>query len=123
MAVRDRGQSTVEFALVLPFVLLILLGLLQAGVVLRDQLVLAAAAREGAREAAVTADRARIVAAAQRAAPGLDLTVQVSRGADRGGPAVVGVSAPPTALPLVGAVVAGRRLEGSATMRVERGGP
>jgi Flp pilus assembly protein TadG len=119
----DAGQSTVEFALVLPFVMLILLGLLQAGVMLRDQLVIVGAAREGAREAAVSADRRRIEAAAHRAAPGLNLAVQVTRGARRGETARVQVTARPTILPLVGGIVSGRKLSAEAVMRVERAGP
>jgi hypothetical protein len=116
----DSGQSTVEFALVLPFVMLLLLGLLQAGLLLRDQLVVVGAAREGAREAAVTADRGRIRNAAQRAAPTLDLAVQVTRGAKRGDAARVLVKARPTGLPLVGGIVSGRTITADAVMRVER---
>ena len=116
----ETGQSTVEFALVLPFVMLLLLGLLQAGLLLRDQLVVAGAAREGAREAAVTADRGRIQNAAQRAAPSLDLVVQVTRGAKRGDAARVQVKARPTGLPLVGGIVTGRTVSADAVMRVER---
>jgi Flp pilus assembly protein TadG len=117
------GQSTVEFALVLPFVFLLLLALLQAGLMLRDQLVVAGAAREGAREAAVSAERGRIEAAVRRAAPDLDLTVRVSRGPRRGDPAIVDVVARPTALPLVGAIASGRKLTSTAVMRVEQSGP
>jgi Flp pilus assembly protein TadG len=118
----DSGQSTVEFALVLPFVMLLLLGLLQAGLLLRDQLVVVGAAREGAREAAVSADLRRIQAVAQRAAPQLDLAVQVTRGAKRGDTAIVDVRARPTALPLVGGIVSGRKLSANAVMRVEKAG-
>lgn len=116
----DRGQSTVEFALVLPLVALLLLGLLQAGLFLRDQLVVAAAAREGAREAAVTPDRAQIERAARRAAGGLDISIDVDRGTDRGDPVRVAVAAKPTAVPLVGAIVSGQNIRSEAVMRVER---
>jgi len=64
---RDRGQATVEFALVLPFACLLLTGFIQVAVVVRDQLAVQAAAREAARAAAVAADAA---AAAQSAASG-----------------------------------------------------
>lgn len=116
----DEGQSTVEFVLILPLVMLLLLGLIQAGIVLRDQLLFSGAAREAAREAAVTADVAAIKRAAQRAFPGRELTVDVNRGPDRGDSAKVTVSGHPAALPLVGAAVQGRRLSSSAVMRVER---
>lgn len=116
----DRGQSTVEFALVLPLILLLLLGLLQVGLLLKDQLLVAAAAREGAREAAVTPDATRIEAAAGRAAPGLVLDVEIVRGPHRGDTTTVTVSSSPHALPIVGGLVSGREVSARATMRVER---
>lgn len=119
---RDRGQSTVEFTLVLPLVLILLLGLFQAGLLLRDQLLVVAAAREAAREAAVSPDPERIEAAARRSAPTLDLVVDVARGSRRGDPVKVIISARPTSVPLVGKIVDRHRLEASATMRVERAG-
>jgi Flp pilus assembly protein TadG len=65
------GQASVELALVLPLVALLLLGLLQAGVVLRDQLLVVQAAREGVREASVSPLTERIETAARQAAPAL----------------------------------------------------
>lgn len=50
----DRGQSTVELALLLPLVTILILLVLQFGLVLRDQLMVVHAAREAARAAAVT---------------------------------------------------------------------
>jgi Flp pilus assembly protein TadG len=50
----DRGQSTVELALLLPLVAILTLLVLQFGLVLRDQLMVVHAAREAARAAAVT---------------------------------------------------------------------
>jgi hypothetical protein len=49
----DHGQSTVEFALILPLVVLVVLFIVQAGFVVRDQVLVSHAAREGARAAAV----------------------------------------------------------------------
>ncbi|MGI8427139.1 MAG: TadE family type IV pilus minor pilin [Actinomycetota bacterium] len=116
----ERGQASVEFALVLPLVLLVLLGLLQVGVFMLEKLQVSGAAREGAREAAVTADEDRIEQAAKRAAPGMAISVEVDRGPKRGDPAVVAVSAEPTELPLMGEVVTNLPLKSSATMRVEK---
>lgn len=116
----ERGQSTVEFALVLPLVFVLLLGLLQVGVVLRDQLLVTAAAREGAREAAVTSNSEKIRTAARRAAPSLVLEVSVTRGPNRGDAVTVVITSKPNGLPIVGRVVASTRLEARATMRVER---
>ena len=52
----DRGQATVELALCLPFLCLVLLGSVQVAIVVRDQLAIGLAAREAARAAAVSAD-------------------------------------------------------------------
>ena len=51
----DRGQATVELALCLPLLLLFLLGIVQVVVIVRDQLAVQLASREGARAAAVAA--------------------------------------------------------------------
>lgn len=61
----DRGQATVELALCLPLLCLFLLGIVQLVVVVRDELAVQLAAREGARAAVVAASSA---AAAQAAA-------------------------------------------------------
>lgn len=119
---REKGQASVEFALVLPLVLLVLLGLLQVGVFVLEKLQVTGAAREGAREAAVTGDRERIKRAAQRSAVGMEIDVSVDRGPERGDPAVVAVSARPTELPVMGGIVSNLELESSATMRVENAG-
>ena len=82
-----RGQATVEFAFVLPLVVLALLAVVQVGVVVRDQLGVVHAAREAARAASVDPDPGRAVRAAHRtlpfgtavllmrAAPPIDLTM------------------------------------------------
>jgi Flp pilus assembly protein TadG len=50
---REDGQAVVEFALVLPLLLLILLGIVQFGSVFRDYIALTDATRVGARQASV----------------------------------------------------------------------
>jgi hypothetical protein len=50
---QERGQATVELALVLPLLLLLALVALQVGLVARDQVLLVQATREAARAAAV----------------------------------------------------------------------
>lgn len=116
----ERGQSSVELALVMPLVALLLLALLQVGVLVKDQLLVLGAAREGVREAIVNPDRGQIEAAARAAAPGLGLTLQIQRGTERGDPAHVDISAKPTRLPMVGQMVSGVTLKARATMRLER---
>ena len=51
-----RGQSVIEFALILPFLLLIVFGITEFGRALMTANILTQAAREGARVAAVGAD-------------------------------------------------------------------
>jgi Flp pilus assembly protein TadG len=50
----ERGQATVELALVLPVVVLLLMILIQAALVAKDQLLVQHAAREAARSAATS---------------------------------------------------------------------
>lgn len=57
---RARGSAAVELALVLPLVLFAALALVQVGLFGKDALLVAQAAREGAREAAVTTDESRV---------------------------------------------------------------
>jgi Flp pilus assembly protein TadG len=55
ISLRDqRGQTAVEFALVLPLLMLILLAILQFGILFRDYLAVTDAVRAGARKAAVS---------------------------------------------------------------------
>ena len=77
---RERGAAAVEFALVLPILVLILFGVIEFGGVYNAQLMVTGAAREGAREMAVGGDPADAEAAAVAAvvvagAEALDVTV------------------------------------------------
>ncbi len=49
----ERGAALVEFALILPILMMLLLGIISAGIVYNRQIALAHASREGARYAAV----------------------------------------------------------------------
>ncbi len=57
-----------EFALVLPLLMVMVLALLQVGLLVKDQLIVIGAARAGAREAAVSRDDRRARDAAVNAA-------------------------------------------------------
>ena len=71
---RERGQGLVEFALLMPVVLLILMAMFDFGRAVYAYSVIANSAREGARVAiTLPADPADITAAVQNAAIGLDL--------------------------------------------------
>jgi Flp pilus assembly protein TadG len=114
----------VELALLLPVVLLLLLAVLQIGLLARDVVLVTHAAREAAR-AAATDPRPNVARAAALASSGLDPTrVEVTiaiTGADATNRRVrVEVAYKvPTAVPLVGGLVADRTIRTTATMRVE----
>ncbi|TWH46825.1 TadE-like protein [Sporomusa sp. KB1] len=75
---QNRGQAMVETALILPVILLILFAIVEFGMVLNQYLVLTAAAREGARTAAVSDDTAARVAVAEAVASISNVGLQVS---------------------------------------------
>src|SRR5262252_10068455 len=66
---RDRGATAVEFALLLPILLLIVFGIIDFGRALNTQITLTQAARVGARLAAV--NQPNVVSRTQAAAVGL----------------------------------------------------
>lgn len=118
----DRGQSTVELALVLPVVVLLLLVVLQVGLVARDVMLVAHAAREGARAAATDSDPFAADDAVE-AAGGLDPDRLDVRTAGRDGPGSrVRVEVRyriPTSVPLVGRFLGDHTVKTAVTMRVE----
>jgi TadE-like protein len=91
---RDRGSAAVELALVLPLALIAALAIVQVGLLSKDALLVAQAAREGAREATVTMDEARVRDAALRggALAGDRTEVSVHRAGSLGDPVTVRVS-------------------------------
>ncbi len=77
----ERGQATIEFALALPLLVLLLIGLVDVARALNAHVLIANAAREGARYAIVSPDSSeREVAAevAARAAPLASALLDVS---------------------------------------------
>jgi Flp pilus assembly protein TadG len=66
---RDRGAAAVEFALLLPLLMLLVFGIVDFGRALNAQITLTQAAREGARMAAL--GEPNVVSSTQAAATGL----------------------------------------------------
>lgn len=64
----QSGQSAVEFALVLPLLLILLLGIIEFGLVLYDKAVITNAAREGARAGIVAMNPRPTLGDAERVA-------------------------------------------------------
>lgn len=116
---RQRGQATVEFALVLPLILFGLMAVLQVGLVVRDQVAVIHAAREAARAASVDRDPDGAVRAARRVLARAE--VHVGARPAVGQPITVEVTYhDQTDLPLVGALFPDPDLHAHAVMRVER---
>ena len=117
----DAGQAAVELVLVLPLVVVVALAALQVAVVARDQVLVVHAAREGARQAAVSPDDAAVGEAAAGATSlyRSRLVVRTARTADAGPVSVTASYDSPTRVPIVGALVGDVELEGTVTMRSE----
>jgi Flp pilus assembly protein TadG len=124
----EGGQATVELALVLPLVVLFALAVIQVGVLVHDQLLVSAAAREAVRAVAVTGAGSDAGGSARAAAGGIGhldggrLRVEMSRDPGAGGQPVVRVRityAAATVVPVVGALLPDVTLSGDAVMRAE----
>ena len=113
----ELGQATVEFALVLPLFLALVMLVFQVAVIARDDVRVVHAARVAVREASVTSDIARVrAAAAFRGA-----RVNVVQRDSVGGMVVVTVDyTAPTDLPVIGALLPDVHLHARAAMEVER---
>lgn len=118
----EDGSATVEFFLVIPMVIVVLVAGIQVVSIARARIELLGAVREGARVAATTPDPARAVDAVQDALPGAvrdRVRISVSRPSVAGHPARVsarlrhflGAPFPPSF---------SVELSASATMLVER---
>jgi Flp pilus assembly protein TadG len=120
----DNGQTMVEFALVLPILLVVLFGIIQFGITFKDYVTLTDAVRAGARTAAVSryssdpvADTvARVKNAADLTPASVSVTVTSTwvHGDD-----VVVTARYPYAISLFGVVVSSGNLTSSTTERVE----
>lgn len=125
MIKNNRGQALVEFALVLPVLLLLIVGSMEFGLIIHKYMVVAEAAREGARSAAVGGSNATVtsvVTAAASQIPGDQLTITVTPGTRVRGEGVTVIVGTPvhTITKLISPFFpAGFTVQGIATMRVE----
>lgn len=114
----ERGQATVELALVLPVVALAAVLVLQVGLVSRDRVVTVHAARAAARAVSVRPD----VGAAQAELDAIDdgrFTASVGGDLRPGGLATVTVTTRLTTVPLLGRLLPGVELSERLVVRVE----
>ena len=121
----ERGQTMVEFALVIPILCVVLFGILQFGALYNDYVTLTDATRVGARRAAVSRFESNPSAAAatamRNAASGLTaskLVVTVSSTWKQGDPVVV-EGKYPYSIDLLGMVVKSGNLNSRIEERVE----
>ena len=120
-----RGQTLVEFAIVLPLLAFLLFGIVQLGIVFNNYVTLTDATRAGARKAAVGRSVAdppgEAEAAVRSSAANLnqgDLNVSVASTWDPGSDVTVSADYP-YAISLLGIVVKSGNLTSSTTERVE----
>ncbi len=121
----DRGAAAVEFALLLPLLLLIVLGIIDFGRMLNAQQTLTQAAREGARLVAL--DQPNVPSRTQAAATGLSpvgvsIPSACAPGAGPGSNGVVQTSYSFTFTPGLGSIVGlfgGTGLSGQITLSAQ----
>lgn len=115
---RDRGQAAVEFAIVLPLVAVLILGVVQVVLVVRDHLAVELAAREGARAAAVAAAPSVAATRAANRTTSLRPIVVTTSQHDSLVTVTVGYRSSPS-VPIIGAFMSGTDIRASVTMRQE----
>jgi Flp pilus assembly protein TadG len=121
------GQSLVEFAVVIPLVILILIGVFQLGRAYAESIQVTNAAREGVRKAIISRNAVnglqRVVTAAKDSTwslDGNDMGVSVDQSAPWAGGQEVSVTVTyPYSIDLLGIVVASGTLSSTSTGRVE----
>lgn len=119
----SRGQSTVELACILPIVVLCILLAVQAGVVMRDRLLVVHAARAAGRAVIVDPTASAAATALRRQGPPVDHASVSLRGSPRAGEVVtVVVRMRATQVPIVGRVVASTVLEEHLAVLIEGSG-
>jgi hypothetical protein len=107
----------VEFALVLPVVLVMAFGLVVVGIAVRNELAVELAAREGARAAAVSASPAD--AAAGAATRAIDRPIDVATTSDATTVTVTVTYVDPMDVAIIGALIGPVTHTASVTMAIE----
>ncbi len=119
----ECGQALVEFALILPLLLMLLLGIIQFGFIFNGQITLTSAAREGARLAVVNSDDSLVESKVEEAAVALllntnDTIIDRDKGEDQLSVTVNG--SVDIVVPFLGLVVGDAfELSSESVMRIE----
>jgi Flp pilus assembly protein TadG len=113
----DNGQAAVEFAMVLPVIVVMTLALVAVGVAIRNELAVELAAREGARAASVSATPSAAATGAATRAVSLPLAVATTSGADTVSVTVTYVD--PVDVAIIGALLGPITHTATVTMALE----
>ena len=119
----QHGQATVELALCLPILAVLIALLVEAGGLATDHVRLWHAAREAARVAVVEPDASQARSAAERVGlDGIEITIEPATEARvRGEPlSATVIYRPAGRVPLIGRLLTGIVMRAEATMRIER---
>jgi Flp pilus assembly protein TadG len=118
----EKGQSLVEFALIVPVLILLLLGIMDFARIFHAYLTIDHAGREAARAASIGKDASAITSMAVNQGTSINLQashVTVSTGSS-GTNATITISYPITFLtPVIGNIVGPLTLKDTTVMRVE----
>ncbi|MCR4441597.1 MAG: pilus assembly protein [Peptococcaceae bacterium] len=122
-----RGQAAVEFALVIPVLLLLLFGIVEFGRIFGASLIVAHSAREGARLGSMGASDSEIILRVEEAAASLDadlLDIEITpdeAGRETGTPIRVHVAYPVTVYAPFISIITGQTVtvQSDMVMRVE----
>jgi Flp pilus assembly protein TadG len=118
----EKGQSLVEFALIVPVLILLLLGIVDFSRIFHAYLTIDHAGREAARAASIGKDVGTITSIAINQGSSIGLTtgqVNVSTGSS-GSNATITITYPVTFLtPIIGKIVSPFTLKDTTVMRVE----
>jgi Flp pilus assembly protein TadG len=116
----DAGQATVEVALAVPLLVIVMLFGVQIALVIRDQIATIAAAREAARAVVVADGKPGVADGAVARTVALDPSRRSVNVSINGGLVTATVTyRSPTDLPLVGIFIPDITVHGSATMALE----
>lgn len=123
----EKGQSMVEFALVLPIILVVCFATIQFGYTLNNYLILTGLARDAARVGSYTNDDEAIknyISANNPSLDGSKITITIipdeTTGRKSGDPLTVNLGYPVTLLiPSFESMLGGKTLSSAITMRVE----
>jgi Flp pilus assembly protein TadG len=121
----ESGQSLVEFALIVPLLILLLFGIVDFGRIFHAYLTIDHAGREAARAASIGKDDTQVKSTAVTDAVGISLTtdrVVISPNGTRvsGNDVSITITYPITFLtPVIGSIVGPITLEDTTVMRVE----